>query len=170
MKKIFFTTSFVLTTIICIAQSKSFTLGGAKLETIIKSGWNKTKMETFIKAYKFEFSDTTVRQNGIIINFKDIDTLSKYVEFEYTYKVEFNGDIITLAALVKDKPDNSIYQLDLTINNDLDSYNMLSECVKNGYRIKKQIAGYWIYGKGNYDAIVSYGRKYRVLTILKHTK
>jgi hypothetical protein len=149
------------------AQTKKFNLGVAKIEKVIKDKMSKKQMETFLSSYNFILRDTIIRTKGSIIKTWEVDSTKKDLDFEYRYKVVFDGDYVLLSARSKNKFDGPIYQVELTVQNSIETYNMVSECINNSYKIKKTLVNYWIYTKGNMTAIVSYGRTEKSITIIK---
>lgn len=167
MKKIILLLIISVSTTILNGQTKKFNLGVAKIEQIIKNKMSKKEMETFLASYKFILRDTIIRVEGSIIKTRDLDSTKINPDFEYRYKVIFDGDYVQLSAKAKNKFDAPIEMIELTVQNSVQTYNMLSECVKNGYKIKKSLANYWVYEKGNLTALVTYGRSEKAITILK---
>lgn len=167
MKKLILLVLIALATIPIYAQTKKFNLGVAKIDKVIKDKMNKKQMEAFLSSYNFILRDTIIRTSGSIIKTWEVDSTKKDLDFEYRYKVVFDGDYVLLSARSKNKFDGPIYQVELTVQNSVETYNMLSECINNGYKIKKSLVNYWIYAKGNMTAIVSYGKTEKSITIIK---
>jgi hypothetical protein len=170
MKKLFALLLIAVATISLNAQTKKFNLGVGKLEKVVKDKMSKKQMEIFLASYNFILRDTIIRSKGSIIKTWEVDSTKKDLEFEYRYKVVFDNDYVLLSARSKNKFEAPIFSIELTVQSGIETYNMLSECIKNGFKLKKQQVGYWIYQKGNMTAIVTYGSTEKAITIFKQDK